>query len=176
MTAVKKSFEIGEAKLMLSQVVDRLAEKDWFASNWMHSVHQFPPLPQPADCATLHVFRPGWFNEDRQGIHFETFLGPKEWKKQVIPVMMHIFHCDFVPGTKIKRRAIATPFVDEIYDTVSSWPGYVFRVGKYGAHPFTCTVEFEFETFAEQLAMEFSRMCLQLGPVMDNTLDDVLKT
>lgn len=172
--AVKPNYDVAEAKLLFSQVVERLSENDWFLNDWLHSVHQFPPSPQPAECATLHVYRSDWFNDDRQGIHFESFLGPKEWKKQVIPVMMHIFHCDLIPGTNIKRRAVATPFVDEVFDKVSSWPGYVFRVGKYGAHPFTCTVEFEFATFADKLAIEFSRLCLELGPVMDKTLKDVL--
>lgn len=175
MKATKKTYEIGEAQLVFSNVVERLSEHDWFKRDWLHSVHQFPPLPQPADCATLHVYRAGWFNDDRQGIHFETFLGPREWKKQVVPVMMHIFHCDLIPGTSIKRRAIATPFVDEVFDRVSSWPGYSFRVGKYGAHPFTCNVEFQFDTIADQLDKEFSRLCLELGPVMDKTLCSVLK-
>jgi len=175
MKAVKTAYDVDQAKLVFSQVVERLAQNAWFEKDWLHSVHQFPPLPKPADCATLHVYRAGWFNDDRQGIHFETFLGPKEWKKQVIPVMMHIFHCDLIPGTSIKRRAVATPFVDEVFDQVSSWPGYVFRAGKYGAHPFTCSVEFEFKTIVDQLETEFSRLCLNLGPSMDRTLNSLLK-
>lgn len=172
--SASKSYDLEEAKRLLLSVGDRISAADWFDKNWQFSVHQFPPLPQPADCATFQVFRTDWFNEDRQGIHFETFLGPKEWKKQVIPVMMHIFHCDVIPGTTIKRRAVATPFVDEVFETVSSWPGYSFRVGKYGAHPFTSAVEFEFDTIVDQLEVEFSKLGSELGPVMEQTLQSVL--
>ncbi len=165
-----KPYNIVDAKKYLTAVGERLSQNAWFATGWLYSVHQFPAEPSPPDCATLHVFKQNWFNDERQGIHFETFLGPKEWKKQVIPVMMHIFHTDLIPGTSVKRRAVATPFVDEVFDEVSSWPNYLFRVGKYGAHPFTCSVKFEFDSLAQQLENEFSRMCLELGPVMDKFL------
>ncbi len=142
--------------------------------NWLTSVHQYPPKPSVPEVFTLHVFRPNWFNEDRQGIHFETFLGPKEWKKKQVQIAMHIFHVEHVPGTSVKRRAIAVPFVDEIYDVVSSWDGCKFRTGKYGAHPFTKILSFEYEEFEVQLSEELLRLCLELGPKMDRTLKSVL--
>ncbi|PZM82589.1 MAG: hypothetical protein DKT66_11375 [Candidatus Melainabacteria bacterium] len=145
-------------------------------NQWLTSVHQFPPEPASPEVFTLHVYRANWFNHDRQGIHFETFMGPKEWKRKEVQIAMHIFHFECVPGTSIKRRAIAVPFVDEIYDMVSSWDGYRFRAGKYGAHPFTRKLPVEHETFEERLSAELLRMCLALGPVMDKTLASVLGT
>lgn len=143
-------------------------------SQWLTSVHQYPPQPAAPEVFTLHAFRANWFNEDRQGIHFETFMGPKEWKRKHVQIAMHIFHVETVPGTAIKRRAVAVPFVDKIYDKVCGWDGYKFRAGKYGAHPFTKVLSFEHETFSEQLSAELARMCLELGPVMDKTLQSVL--
>ncbi len=53
---------------------------------------------------------------------------------------------------------------------------HVFRPNwfKYGAHPFTKVLSFEHETFSEQLSEELARLCLELGPVMDKTLQSVL--
>lgn len=144
------------------------------ASKWVTSVHQFPPEPAEPEVFTLHVFRSNWFNDDRQGIHFETFMGPKEWNKKQIQIAMHIFHVENIPGTSLKRRAVAVPFVDQIYKVVSSWEGYTFRTGKYGAHPFTKHLSFEIETFEAQLSSELLRMCLELGPKMDKALKSVL--
>lgn len=167
-------FDIEVATKLLEGAGERLQQHKWFSTDWLFSVHQFPPAPQLAEAVTLHVYRPGWFNEDRQGIHFETFIGPKEWKKRQLPIMMHIFHGPHVPGTKIARRKIAQPFVDEVYDLVSSWNGYEFRAGRYGTHPFTCVLDVDFDNIDQQLEREFSRLCRQLGPIMDETLDTVL--
>ncbi len=140
---------------------------------WLTSVHQYPPEPAIAEVFTLHVYRSNWFNEDRQGIHFETFIGPKEWKKKQIQIAMHIFHVETIPGTTLKRRAVAVPFVDEIHDLVSGWQGYTFRTGKYGAHPFTKNLSFEVETLEAQLSAELLRLCLELGPRMDRVLKNL---
>lgn len=163
----------GAARLLLEKLNKR-SGKTAHSKGWLTSVHQYPPLPAPAEVFTLQVFRTNWFNEDRQGIHFETFIGPKEWKKKQIQIAMHIFHTGSIPGTSIKRRAVAVPFVDHIYETVASWDGYVFRTGKYGAHPFTKTLAFDVGMLEEQLAEELLRLCLTLGPKMDETLKSVL--
>lgn len=159
----------GAAELL----IHRLEDNNRYGG-WLTSVHQYPPEPAEPEVFTLHVFRANWFNEDRQGIHFETFMGPKEWKKKQVQIAMHIFHVELIPGTSIKRRAVAVPFVDAIYDRVIKWDGFKFRTGKYGAHPFTKILSFEYETFEAQLSAELLRMCLELGPRMDKVLKSVL--
>lgn len=170
-----KSYEVEVATGLLQGAGELLQRHQWFATDWLVDVHQFPPAPEPADGITLHVFRPHWFNEDGQGIHFETFLGPREWQRRQMAIMMHIFHGTHIPGTAIKRRDVARPFVDAVFDLVSSWSGYTFRVGRYGTQPFTCVLEFEPDTLESQLEQEFSRLCRELGPVMDLTLKQVLE-
>lgn len=163
----------GAANLLTRKLSDKKA--GWYDhKSWITSVHPFPPKPADPEVFTLHVYRSNWFNESRQGIHFETFMGSKEWKKQQIQIAMHIFHIENIPGTSLKRRAVAVPFVDEIYELVSSWDGYTFRTGKYGAHPFTKHLLFEIETFETQLSSELLKLCLELGPKMDETLKSVL--
>lgn len=175
LSKTKKNYDLKTASALLNGAATRLSEHKWFAEDWLFSVHPFPPAPEDPQSITLHVFRSGWFNDDRQGIHFETFLGPKEWQKRQIPIMMHIFHCPLIPGTTIKRRDVSKPFIDAVFDQVSSWSGYKFRAGQYGTHPFTCTLQFEFDTLESQIEGEFSRLCLQLGPIMDQTLASVLR-
>lgn len=179
-----------------------LNSQDWFKKDWLVSVHYFPPVPQLPESVTMHVYRPHWLNEDGQGIHFEAQFGPKQWVKLEIPVMLHVFHSGTIPGTKIKRMAITKPLVDSVYDLVSSWPGYSFRVGRYGAQSFSCTLHFvesltanpgsfdpslaavsdtvswdtsTAEQFQGMVSKEISRLCIELGPAIDHALAQALK-
>lgn len=190
------------AKTLMDGVSTSLNGQGWFKQNWLISVHFFPSLPQAPESVTMHVFRPHWLNEDGQGIHFEAQFGPKQWAKLEIPVMLHVFHSGTIPGTKIKRMAVTKPLVDSIYDLVSSWPGYSFRVGRYGAQSFSCTLRLvEFiaglpgsfdpslaslldtvswdtstaEHFQRMVSKEISRLCIELGPAIDHALAQALK-
>lgn len=167
-------YDIAAAARVLQRAADLLGKNDWFLRDWLYSVHAFPPAPAPGESMTLHVFRPGWFNDDKKGIHFETFLGPKEWKKRQLPIMMHIFHCTHIPGTSIKRKQVSQPFVDAVFERVSRWDGYIFRAGRYGTQPFTGMLNVEFETADQALADALAQLCLELGPTMDETLVSLL--
>ena len=168
---------------MLDRVANRLQQEPWFKDGWLVDVHFFPAAPQEPESVTMHVSRPHWFNEDGQGIHFEGQFGPKQWAKLEIPLMLHVFHGATIPGTKIKRMAVTKPLVDNNYDLIASWPGYSFRVGRYGTQSFSCTlvlaehitqsksqctnVEEQFEIMVSD---EISRLCRTLGPAIDQAL------
>jgi len=167
-------YDLEQAKALLEQVSRKLLAKEWFKDHWLVSVHYFPPEPANPESVTMHVYKSNWYNESRQGIHFETYLGPDEFAKKTIPVMLHIFHTATVPGTNLKRIKVSKPFVDDAFDTIAGWKGYVFRVGKYGTQPFTCKLKFALDTLVDQLEVELCRLCQELGPRMDKILQDVV--
>jgi hypothetical protein len=171
------AYDIKAATALLTGVAQHLAKEGWFSkSHWICSIHNFPPPPASPESVTLHVYKPGWFNNEHQGIHFETFLSPKEWRTGKLPVMMHILHTSHIPNTKMKRIKLSQPFIDKSYDLINSWPGYVFRAGKYGTHPFTRTIEFNIDNpgaFTATVSKELTRLCQKLGPIMDQTLAEV---
>lgn len=146
-----------------------LQAKAWFKKErWIVSVHPFPQTNP--DGVTLQVFKKNWFNDDRQGIHFESYfdLNPKKQKKTY--VTLHALHADVIPNTKISRKQFATSLVDQIYDEVSSWDGYEFRAGKYGQQPFTKFLDATNNDFEKQLAQELMRLCERVGPEVDKVL------
>lgn len=166
---------MGQAKQMLDQVAERLLLQSWFKRDWQISVHYFPADPPAAQSVTMHVFRPHWYNENRQGIHFEAHLGASELKKKQVPLMLHLFHSATIPATKIKRIKVSKPFVDATRVLIESWPGYVFRVGCYGTHPFSRTIAFtDQKDFVNLLSSEMERLCQQLGPQIDLALAQAL--
>jgi len=132
------------------------------------STHTVPPK-NPA-FVTFHVFKDHWFNDEREGIHIESFLAfdPKARKKSSVTI--HRLHYDVVPGTKTKRREISESIVGAILDEVSTWDGYKFRAGKYGLQPFTKVLDGSSAKFTSTLADGVSRICKVVGPAVDKVL------
>ena len=158
-----------EPQIIFSRISKTLSSKPWFKKeSWQTSTHPFPT--KNPEAITFHLFKPHWFNEDRQGIHIESFLmlDPKKRKKSSLTI--HLLHHELIPGTKIKRRALAEPVVDAIFDTVSSWEGYRFRTGKYGLQPFTLELDGRSEDFESVLVKEISRVSREVGPIVDRVL------
>lgn len=150
-----------------------LSKKAWFKKDkWIISIHAFPNEKTP-DGVTFHIFKKHWWNEDRKGIHIESYLdlNPKKQKKTYLTI--HLLHSDLIPGTKLKRIALAKPFIDEIFDEVSSWEGYDFRVGKYGQQPFTKFLDATDPKFEKNLEVEIERMCKKLGSTLDKTIKSI---
>jgi hypothetical protein len=158
-----------EVQSIFKAVSESLVKKPWFKKGkWKVSTHTFPP--KKPSFVTFHVFKDQWFNNEREGIHIESFLAfdPKSRKKSSVTI--HLLHYDLVPGTKIKRREISQPIVDAIFEEVSSWDGYKFRAGKYGLQPFTKTLDGSSANFTAALVEEISRICQVIGPVVDTVL------
>ncbi|MBU6453642.1 MAG: hypothetical protein KGS72_17820 [Cyanobacteria bacterium REEB67] len=178
--AAKRAYDIVAAAAFLNATAARLQATDWFIEqSWLISVHHFPAPPAEPESATLQIFKAHWYNDDHQGIHFETFLSGAEWRAQEMPVMMHILHTDCVPGTAIKRIKLSQPFIDKTEAMIATWPSYVFRTGKYGTHPFTRKIKINTDNSARgssEIAAELARMCKNLGPIMDETLAELLAT
>lgn len=154
-------------------VETNLAKKPWFKKDkWIISVHAFPNDKKP-DGITFHIFKKAWWNEDRQGVHIESYLdlNPKKQKKTYLTI--HLLHKDLIPGTNLKRIALSKTVVDEVYEEISSWDGYNFRIGKYGQQPFTKFLDATAPAFEKNLEVEITKMCKTLGPILDKTVKTV---
>jgi hypothetical protein len=173
-----RAYDIKTASALLKGVASDLSKQVWFGKKgWICSVHNYPPAPAKPESVTLHVYKAGWFNNLHQGIHFETGFSAKEWRSGQLPVMLHILHTTHIPGTNLKRIKLSEPFINKSFDLINSWPGYVFRAGKYGTHPFTRTLQVSIDNpddFVKQVANEFTQLCQKLGPIMDQTLSEVV--
>jgi hypothetical protein len=152
------------------QIVEKnLLALPWFKKEgWQVTVRPFPE--KNPDGITFQMFKKNWLNEDRQGIHFESYLDldPKQQKKSYIT--LHILHQAEIPGTKIKRAAITKPFVDSIMDEVKTWEGYSFRAGKYGHQPFARILDGTSKNFERELEQDLIRLCRKLGPSLDKSI------
>lgn len=166
-------MEIKDLQQRFSKVEDLLRSKSWFTDQkWIVAQHLFPKTKP--DGVTLHVFKKHWFNEERLGIHFESYLdlNPKKQKKAY--VTLHALHYEEFPGSKISRKKFSQPLVDAIYSDVRKWDGYAFRAGKYGLQPFTKFLDATSPRFANDLTKELERLCKVVGPAIDEVLESVI--
>jgi len=162
---------VSQIKGRFNKVLDALEKQTWFKKDkWMASVHCFPNDKSP-EGVTFHAFKKHWFNEDKKGIHIESYLDldPKKQKKAYVTI--HLLHSEKFPGTNFKRIALSKPFVDGIYDEVKKWPGYKFRAGKYGQQPFTKLLDGTTEDFEKALEAEVARICKKLGPTLEKCIE-----
>ncbi len=165
--------EIEQVKKRFQTVEQFLSRQAWFKKEkWLISTHGFPNDKNP-EAITFHLFKKHWWNEDRQGIHIESFL-PLTKRKQKSYITIHLLHTKYIPGTKLKRETLAKPFVDGIFEEVSQWPGYKFRVGKYGTQPFTKILDGDETTFEEELAQECIRLRTNLVPKLEKLLKELI--
>ncbi len=173
MSKINQAQEIKSIKSRFNNVERYLSQQTWFKKEkWLVSAHGFPNDKNP-EAITFHLFKKHWWNEDRQGIHIESFL-PLGKKIQKSYVTLHLLHTKHIPGTKLKREVLSKPFVDAIFDEVSQWPGYKFRVGKYGTQPFTRILDGNDPTFEEELAEECARICTRLSPILEKLLKELI--
>lgn len=176
---MKLSGESAEPKLaqeraILEELVKNLERHPWFADGWLAGIHPFPESPADPEVLTLHVFRTSWLNEDHKGVHFETFLGPRELKKKQATLALHMFHHVYVPGTRVKPSKLSKAVIEVTYKKISSWKGYKFKTGLYGTQPFKLILDMSSDRFVEVFAKELERLCLELGPVIDEKLAEML--
>jgi hypothetical protein len=159
--------------MQFNEVMSSLIETPWFKKEkWKYSIHDYPP--GKPEGVTLQVFKPGWLNDDGQGIHFESYLWLDERKRKKTYLTLHLLHHKRIPGTALPRIKLSKPFVDAVYSEVKTWKGYQFRTGKYGTQPFTLFLDGTDDDFAQDVSKELSRLCRSLGAQLDKTLRLVL--
>jgi hypothetical protein len=162
--------EASNVEDIFKSVQRSLEAKTWFArGKWISSCHPLPKVKPEG--ITFHVYKKHWFNEDKLGIHFESYLYFDLKKRKKSYVTLHVLHHDRIPHSGKKRAEISKPFVDSIIDEVSQWEGFRFRAGKYGLQPFTKNLEGSDADFRDQLEREITRLCQKLGPVMDQVIE-----
>lgn len=166
--------ELVQERAILEELVKNLERHPWFSDGWLARIHPFPDGPAAPEVLTLHVFRTSWLNEDHKGVHFETFLGPRELKKKQATLALHMFHHDYIPGTRVKPSKLSKAVIEATYKKISRWKGYRFKIGLYGTQPFKLTLDMSSNRFEEVFAKELERLCLELGPVIDEKLAEIL--
>lgn len=154
----------------LQSAMKRLNKRPWFSDGWSLEAYTLP-AGGPAEYACLQMTKANWFNQAREGIHIETWIGPKEAKQRKLPIELHILHVNAFPGTKLGRSALTKPLLAASRKVMSTWPGY--SVSNNTMRPLAGRFAYADETIDETVAREFERLHV-LGTTIDGILRDLM--
>ena len=156
------------------QITKLLSKKSWFKKDkWITQSHLFEMKGKP-EAVSYHIFKKHWFNDERQGIHFETARDLRPGKDREVIVTLHIFHTAKIPGTNLKREAVSKPIIDNIDKSLKSLKGYKFRKGKYGTQYFSKAFKSSEKDLPLIVASEFEILCTTFGPEIDKVLKEIV--
>lgn len=116
----------------------------------------------------LQLSKTNWFNDDGNGIHFETWLSDDVVREGLLRFQAHVMHAGMTfPGTDIKASALSKPVVARHKGLIQSWgfnvqaaPGMTLLAGQV---PFT----------ADTLTEVIINQCQQFS-LLGDTIDEVL--
>lgn len=158
---------------LFASVAAALSNETWYRlQNWEHSQHIFPPHGL-AEGITFQLSKPHWYNQDRQGIHLESFLDFRPAKQKKTVLTLHLLHLPVIPGTALKRKVLAKQVVDALRPEIENWQGYIFRTGSYGQQPFSLHLDATAPEFEQVLVQEFARLAQFVGPHIDRALQEL---
>jgi hypothetical protein len=137
---------------------------------WKTRISYFPDDKNPSGVG-IQLSKPGWFNDDGRGIHFETWITEKEIESKKLKFVLHVLHQDFFPGTEKKAWDLLWPFLEDkaVIDLVSEWKG--FKMGR--THPVKGERKFK-DSLVDVVAEEFTRFS-PIGDRIDVHLKKILK-
>lgn len=137
----------------------KLEQTDWFINNgWQYVTWENTRF----DTVSGQLYKANWFNHKRNGIHFDSWIGPKELEQHIIPVALHA-HGDFPGGKKI------IPFLAESVKLIAQdWEGCTITPGS-PFQPLILKLPFTKETLVAQLLKMYAQVA-QLGTTIDYTI------
>ncbi|GMH76831.1 hypothetical protein TrST_g11407 [Triparma strigata] len=114
--------------------------------------------------AYLHLSRPGWFDENMNGIHIEAYVLGKQLKSRSAPVMLHA-----EGGVPFQGRFMEL-FTERAKSTILKFPGYTV-LGPEGSSVCEVSVPFEETPSAtiNSIVKEMKRL-QSLAPLVEDTI------
>jgi hypothetical protein len=153
---------------LFKKVESNLKKEKWFKEGgWRTHVYYFPSEEAP-EWAAMHLSKKNWFNDERQGIHFEVGFGPGDKNAKDLKIVLHM-HPKVVPGSTVKRETVIGQFLDEASTVLKKLPGCKLKTGWKGVESLSFRKDTLKDELVDDLAAEFSRIQV-LGEYMDRAL------
>lgn len=148
------------------QAAAKILKEQDSTKEWETRVSYFPDEKNP-DGVAIQFSKPGWFNDDGKGIHFETWVTEKEIMTKKLKFVLHVLHQDVFPGSEKKAWDFLWPFLEDqaVINYVADWKG--FKMGRStpikGERKFTVSL-------STAVAEEFSHFA-----PLENRIDPILE-
>ncbi len=146
----------------------RLAKDKKFKKAWLSQVELYPNETKPRG-VSLQIFKPNWFNENGNGIHFECWVGNADHKRSVIPFVLHVETSEKRSGFSAKD--FHAQFLNKSAQILASWENYSIHK-TWAMQPLICKRPFQESSIEEVIQSEMMKMT-ELGAVIDDIIDDL---
>jgi hypothetical protein len=145
------------------ELKQRLEAADWFVANdWQYTI----VLDEASGIISSQLSKPSWYNQNRNGVHFDCWLGQKQLDEGAVPIALHA-HQDFPNGPKLCGL-----FIERSKDLVGQWQDFNLFPGN-PFQPISTKVVFTKDTLVTELAAQFARI-QQLGVIIDKAIEEAL--
>jgi hypothetical protein len=142
------------------QVYRKIARTEWFHSGrWAAFVGRYP------HGIFMQLFKPHWFNQELDGIHFELALDSRCLRNHSASIQLHITHKSVLPD----REAFNQYTIPRMAAIVSQWGSRYELSTTRLSERLNLNVPFTRTSFAPKVADEIAQVC-QLGEVIDEAL------
>ena len=148
----------------LVQLESVLAKQARFNNIWQTQINFFPPEGQ-ANNVSFKLYKSNWFNDISDGIHFETWFGKADIKRQAFPISLHVEASKDKTG--LQRGVFNQYVLDEAGSMIAEWEGYSTSAKSYQL--IIARIPFEPETLVTQLEQEYIRM-MSLAQIIDDAI------
>jgi len=138
----------------------RMAKMDWFdEGNWVAFVGHY------TNGIFMQVYKPHWYNNEFEGIHFELGLDARCLGSKIANVQLHITHKNVLPD----RDQFNQDTIPRMAALVRDWDGRYELSETKLSERLNLNIPFTQTNFAQKVADEFAQVC-QLGTIIDETL------
>jgi hypothetical protein len=160
-TIPEKWLEIAR---QFEELEQRLADAGWFKQDWSMRWHY--NNDQFGEGIACQLSKTNWYNEDENGIHFDTITRESEETPPTLTLMMHV-HSGFP-----KPAEFIAQFSQQNQALLGGWENGKF-MPDHPLIPLLIKVPYTKDTLAQVLETEYNRL-RQLEPLIDQTIVAVL--
>ena len=141
----------------------KMARMDWFKrGGWVAFVGHY------THGIFMQVYKPHWYNQTFDGIHFELALDSKCMENRTASIQLHITHKAVLPD-RDRFNAVTIPRMKQ---AVEKWPPRYQLSETKLSERLNLDVPFTKSNFAQKVSEEFTQICI-LGFIIDEALDEL---
>ena len=148
----------------LRQLEKALKTAPAFDERWQTEV-SFYPAEGKANNVSIKLYKSGWFNDISDGIHFETWFGKADIKRQAFPIALHVEASKDKTG--LQRGVFNQHVLDKAGTMIAKWEGYTTSPKSYQL--IIARLPYEPETLVSRLETEYRRM-MSLADIIDEAI------
>lgn len=129
-----------DIKKIFRKLENEIKNMAWFTDSW--EIYNRGPY--------LQLYKDNWYNQNQNGVHFETYIESREIKKKTFPICLH------AENDCPEQQLFIAKFIELETKRIKNWKGYQI-IGK-GYNVIEKTLPLNFKNLEQRILMEFNQL------------------